>query len=179
MDQKDFINETKKILANYEKTKPGVKTKTLTQSLFEGFEITQDGRTTTMPLGEFLYELFLYVAEDEENYRNEIKQLKHDIKQLEAEIDIRKEIRKDLEVKIKKLNQPRMIRQMVVRSYQSISEDGINGNELLRLLKDGWKVVCNNYVPPYETSRVTAPAYIEYILEKEIEDEQQTESEAL
>ena len=179
MDQKDFINETKKILANYEKTKCGVKTKTLAQSLFEGFEITQNGRITTMPLGEFLYELFVYVAEDEENYRNEIKQLKHDIKQLEGDIEIRKEIRQDLEAKIKKLNQPRMTRQIVVRSYQSLKDNGVNGNELLQLLKDGWKVVCNNYVPPYETSHVTAPAYIEYILEKEIEDEQQTESETL
>lgn len=168
MDQKYFSDEAKKILDSYEKIKCGVMTKAFTHGddvrPFEGFEITQNGsKINTMPLGDFLFGLFRFVNEEEESYRSKNKQLKHDIEKLEA----------------KKLNQPRMTRQIVVRSYQSLGEDGINGKELLQLLKDGWKVVCNNYVPPYETSRVTAPAYIEYILEKEIEDEQQTESEAL
>lgn len=176
MDQKYFSNEAKKILDSYEKIKCGVMTKAFTHGddvrPFEGFEITQNGsKINTMPLGNFLFGLFRFVNEEEESYRSEIKQLKHDIEKLESEIAIHKEIRKELAAKIKKLNQPRMTRQIVVRSYQSLGEDGINGNELLQLLHDGWKVVCNNYVPPYETSRVTAPAYIEYILEKEIEDE--------
>lgn len=186
MDQKYFSNEAKKILDSYEKIKCGVMTKAFTHGddvrPFEGFEITQNGsKINTMPLGDFLFGLFRFVNEEEESYRSEIKQLKHDIEKLESEIKIHKEIRKELEAKIKKLNQPRMIKQMVVRSYQSLDEDGIQGKELARCLNNGWKVVCNNYVPVHEYNgrRIVCPAYIEYILEKEIEDEQQTESETL
>lgn len=111
--------------------------------------------------------------------KEHIEQLQEYIRQLEHDIEIHKEIRKELDAKIKKLNQPRMTRQMVVRSVQSVTEDGIQGERLAAYLNAGWKVVCSNYVPIYEGLKVIVPAYIEYILEKEIEDEQQTESEAL
>lgn len=168
MEQKYFADGAKKILDSYEKIKCGVMTKAFTHGddvrPFEGFEITQNGsKINTMPLGDFLFGLFRFVNEEEESYRSEIKQLKHDIEKSEA----------------KKLNQPRMTRQMVVRSVQSVTEDGIQGERLAAYLNAGWKVVCSNYVPIYEGLKVIVPAYIEYILEKEIEDEQQTESETL
>lgn len=175
MEHRDFTNKAKRILDTYEKTKCGVMTKAFAQcdnaSPFAEFEITQNGsKINTMPLGEFLYELFRYVEKEEADYRKEIKRLEHDI-------EIRKEIRKELEAKIKKLNQPRMIKQMVVRSYQSINSNGSYEKVLAQCLNDGWKVVCSNYVPVYGNSSITCPAYIEYILEKEIEDEQPTKSE--
>lgn len=82
--------------------------------------------------------------------KEHIEQLQEYIRQLEHDIEIHKEIRKELEAKIKKLNQPRKIRQMVVRSCQSLDEDGIHGKELARFLNNGWKVVCSNYVPTHE-----------------------------